>query len=540
MKTTTLRILTAFALSASVLLPGLFAQSGQRTAPASQTYPSHPVAVSPAQNQQTSRAAAEVQAPSRPARVAQASSAAPAAAPARQVAQPQSSGGIGSRFDSNLYTVEKTLLSSTQVGEEYQYRLRVTALEDITKIHVVEHLPEGLEFVRATPGSSLSNGNLSWNYASLAKGESLDHVITVKPTREARFLTSSMVCVDPIVILPIEAGAPRLALVKTGPANAELGSPIPFVVTVTNNGTAPARDVVVTDTLPSGLNHASGNREIVTEVGTLAAGESKQINIPLTASARGTFTNVARVTSTNTPPSDGQAVVSVVQSKLGLTKTGPSTEYVFKNATYTITATNEGDTTLTDVNIIDELPRGTTLISGGDARNGRLAWNVPSLAPGQSANFDVTLTTTTPGSTTNSVTARASNGTGASASATTMWEGAPGVLTELIDTKDPIRVGESTVYEIRITNQGTLKPVTSAVKVVLSANLRATSATGDAQGIIEGATINFPEVIIPPRGSIKLRVPAEAIAPGIGKARLEFMSSFLTEPLIKEESTFVY
>ncbi len=531
--------MAALALSTTVALSALFAQSNQRTTPASQSYPSYPPSAPQSQRQQLATPPETL-----PAREARSTTTTVRSEPATVVSEPQrpviTSGAIGSRFDSNLYTVEKTLLSSAQVGENYQYRLRVTALENITKIHVVEHLPEGLDFVGANPDSRLAGRDLTWKYPSLAKGEYLDHIITVKPTREGNFLTSSMVCVDPIVVLPLFAGSPRLEIAKTGPASAELGSPTAFTITVRNAGTAPARDVVVTDMLPSGLSHASGERQVVTPVGTLAPGESKVINIPLTANSRGTHTNTARATALNLQPVDSSTTVSVVQSKIGVTKTGPASEYVFKNATYRINVTNEGDTTLTNVDVIDELPRGTSVVSGGDARSGRVAWNIPTLAPGQSVGYDITLTTSTPGSTTNAVTARASNGVSAVAKATTMWEGAPGVLTELVDTKDPIKVGESTVYEIKITNQGTLKPVNAQLKLTLSANLRATSATGDAQGTIEGQVVTFPEVIIPPRGSIKLRVPAEALTPGIGKASLEFMSSFLTEPLIKQESTFVY
>ena len=534
----TQRILAAFALSTTVAITALFAQSNPRTTTASQTFPSYPssapqpprqqVAAAPAAPVRDTRIAANTTVRSEPAQTV--------SAPARTTA----SGPIGSRFDSNLYTVEKTLLTSTQVGENYQYRLRVTALENITKIHVVEHLPEGLEFVSASPDSRLNARDLSWKYPALAKGESLDHIITVKPVREGSFFTSSMVCVDPIVVLPLFAGSPRLEVVKTGPATAELGSPASFTITVRNAGSAPARDVVVTDILPAGLSYTSGERQVVTPVGTLDAGASKVIHVPLTATARGTQINTARATALNLPPVESSTPVTVVQSKIGVTKTGPSSEYVFKNATYHINVTNEGDTTLNNVEVVDELPRGTSVVAGGESRNGRVAWNVPSLAPGQSMGYDLTLTTSTPGAATNTVTARAGNGISDTAQATTVWEGAPGVLTELVDTKDPIKVGESTVYEIRITNQGTLKAVNANLKITLSANLRATSATGDAQGTIEGQVVTFPEVIIPPRGSIKLRIPADALTPGIGKARLEFMSSFLIEPLIKEESTFVY
>ncbi|AHF91373.1 hypothetical protein OPIT5_15265 [Opitutaceae bacterium TAV5] len=511
-----------------------------RANPPSQNYPSLPstdiVGAAPAQSAQSAPVHTEAPVPApEPARVA------PAAAAAPQTAAPATA---GSQFRSNLYTVDKTLVSSTQVGGEYQYRLRVTALENITNISVVEHLPEGLQLVGTEPEARVSGNDLRWNWDAQSKGEVRDLLVTVRPQTEGNFVTSSSVCVDPVVVLPLFAGSPKLEIVKTGPATAELGDDVPFRITVRNTGTAIAHQVVVTDTLPDGLTSSSN---LTTEVGDLPPGQSRDITVVAKASKGGELTNVASATFAEGQPVQARSVLNIVESRLGITKTGTPRTYIFKNATYQVVVRNEGNTTISNVTVTDDLPKGTSVVQtdpATEARGGRLTWTIPSLAAGQAQSYTVVLTNINPGDTVNGATATGSAITGktltARAEARTEWEGAPGVRTEIIDTVDPVRVGQTTTYEIQITNQGTFKPVNGQIKVTLSEQLRPISTGGDAQGTIDGQTVTFPDVLLDPRRGTKLRIEAQGVNPGSGRARLEFMSSFLDEPVIKDESTFVY
>lgn len=522
------RIVAASAVSVFALLGSLAHAAPDRASPPSQNYPSMPSSVAPAQKEQA--------APT-PAPVAKKTEAAPAAAAT-------ASTGPSSKFTSNLYTVEKSLLSSTQVGGAYQYRLRVTALEDITNVTATEHLPAGLALVGTEPEAKVSGQNLSWAWPSLKKDEVKDLIVTVRPEKEGNFVTTSTVCVDPVVVLPFFAGSPRLEITKTAVASAELGDVVPFRIAVRNAGSAVARNVVITDTLPEGITSDSSLSPVI---GDLQPGEVREVTVLGNIKKVGSLTNVASAVYDGGQPVQAQAVLNVVQSQLGLAKTGTTRSYIFKHAGYQIVVSNPGNTTLTNVVVTDEIPSGTELVSSDPVvtpSRGRLAWTVPTLAPGQSQTFSVVLTNTKPGATTNVASATAASPTGkslnASAEAKTEWEGAPGVLTEITDSKDPVRVGESTTYTIVVSNQGAFKPVNGQFKVTLSKHLRPVSTSGDSQGTIEGQVVTFPDVLLDPRRSTKLQIEAQGVQSGSGRARLEFMSSFLDEPVIKDESTFVY
>lgn len=451
---------------------------------------------------------------------------------------------LGSRFDSNLYTVEKILVNAPgQVGAESTYILRVTALANITDVNISETIPEGLEPVSTTPEATRDGRTLRWAaLPSMSAGQIEEKTIVVKSTREGQFLTTSKVCIDPVVILPLRAGTPRLALTKTGPATVELGDQFAYNITVTNNGTADANDVVIIDNLPPGLSSSSAT---TIPVGTLAVGQSRTVSIPVTAANPGEYVNNASATAGNAATvSTTAAPTKIVTSRIQVEKTGPDRIFVYRDATYNITVTNVGDVALENITVTDNLPKNVTLVSAsGNPSNqskDRVVWTIPGLAPGQSLTDSVTITSNQPQTTTNSVTARASNAkVSDTASATTIWEGAPGVLTEIADNVDPIRVGNEVIYTITITNQGTFREVNSQVRVVFSDEINPISVT-DQTATINGKEVVFPDVVIKPKGKTQFRIHAKAAQSGVATTRLEFNSSFLPRPMVKEETTFVY
>ncbi|MCB0881744.1 MAG: DUF11 domain-containing protein [Thermoleophilia bacterium] len=111
-----------------------------------------------------------------------------------------------------------------------------------------------------------------------------------------------------VAVLAQTAGAPRLALRKTGPARATAGAVVRYVITVTNRGTTEARNVTLTDRLPSGLTveRAAGARArsgaVRWNVGRLAPGASRRvvISVRTASTVSGRRVNVATATASGT------------------------------------------------------------------------------------------------------------------------------------------------------------------------------------------------------------------------------------------------
>ena len=96
-----------------------------------------------------------------------------------------------------------------------------------------------------------------------------------------------------------------------------------------------------------------------------------------------------------------------VQADMATTQTGPSIATVGANITYTITVTNQGPATATNVIATDTLPTGVTFVSassGGTLSAGVITWpTITALAAGASTSYTAVVTLPTLGSYTNVV-----------------------------------------------------------------------------------------------------------------------------------------
>jgi uncharacterized repeat protein (TIGR01451 family) len=111
-----------------------------------------------------------------------------------------------------------------------------------------------------------------------------------------------------------------LSITKTGSPNpVVVGHNLTYTITVNNAGPSGAQNVVVTDTLPSGVTFVSTggcagdpNGVPTCNLGTITAGGSKQYTVTVTVkkSTTGTITNNVSVSSSTTDPTPGNSTAS--------------------------------------------------------------------------------------------------------------------------------------------------------------------------------------------------------------------------------------
>jgi uncharacterized repeat protein (TIGR01451 family) len=110
-----------------------------------------------------------------------------------------------------------------------------------------------------------------------------------------------------------------VAVVKTGPAEAAPGDDITWTITVSNTGTVPAADVVVTDALPTGTTLVSfsgdgwsHSGDAFSLAGELGVGASSTLTVVATLAAdyaEATVSNTAVVTPADETPGDNTSTV---------------------------------------------------------------------------------------------------------------------------------------------------------------------------------------------------------------------------------------
>jgi uncharacterized repeat protein (TIGR01451 family)/CSLREA domain-containing protein len=193
--------------------------------------------------------------------------------------------------------------------------------------------------------------------------------------------------------------APDLALSGTAPSSVTLGNNVTYTLTVTNDGTAAATGVTLTDTLPAGVKFVSatggvtpGEGVLTFNLGNLAAhATAPTVTIIVTPTAAGTLHNTASVAGNEPDPTPGDNSLSrntavnaaVIIADLSLQGTAPGSVTLGQNVTYTLTVANAGPSGATGVKLIDTLPAGVHFISatgGMTPVNGVLTFHLGSLA----------------------------------------------------------------------------------------------------------------------------------------------------------------
>lgn len=473
----------------------------------------------------------------------------PVAAPAPVASAPVrtddcAAGVVTDYVDKHLVRLEKSAPDMVALDTPFDYNYTVIAKDKVKKVVVEEQIPAGTVYVSSTPEASVNGSSVTWTLYNVESGSHTPLQLTVKPTQVADLSNCATIVAYPDACTTTQVGAPELAIVKTTPnEQVLLGAGVPWNITVTNVGNFCAYDVVLTDTLPSGVAHDSGNSTLTTDLGTLAPGESRDVTINTSAVATGEHCNTAVASASNAASVQDDACVVVVEAGLDVVKEGTPMQFVGKKASYTITATNTGDVPLSDVVVTDNVPSQNKLLTAPGAQiNGNTAVWTTSLGAGESKSFDVTVLGLQEGTYCNQVNAASSQyGLYGDDDACTEWRGYPALLIEVIDTEDPLLVGEETTYVIQITNQGTAADTNVGLEVQLPSQLKVVSAAGDTQGTISGNTVSFaPYGVLSAKEIIEFRVVAQAVAEGDARFRAQMNSDLLSSPVPEEEATQVY
>jgi uncharacterized repeat protein (TIGR01451 family) len=466
--------------------------------------------------------------------VTQAEDPKPAPAPQRQKANEGT-------IKTELVHLTKSAPASVALGETFDYNLTFSAQENLDSVTITDKLGEGVTFVSSEPAANQDQGILVWKLTDLDKGHNGVIKVRVKADKEGNIVNCATVTAVPKVCVATFVGKATISIEKTGPAQAVLGAEIPYRIVVKNSGSLAARNVIVTDNVPEGLSHQSGQRALRFDVGDLGPNESKELNVTLKANAKGKHCNTASVATANAGKAEAEACTEVLVPGLKIAKTGDKEQFLGRNARYEITVSNIGDTALNNVVVTDTAPAETKIVSaaGGNVNGNTATWNIGTLAAGAERKLQVVLTSQTPGEHCNRVAVVSAEGLRESAEACTVWRGVGALLLEKADNPDPIQVGEETTYTVRVTNQGTADDTNVKVVVEFPAEIDPVSASNG--GAVNGKTVTFPAFPrLAPKQAFEYSITAKGAKVGDARVRFVRTSDGIPAPTSAEESTRVY
>ncbi|HXI69439.1 MAG TPA: Ig-like domain-containing protein [Verrucomicrobiae bacterium] len=315
--------------------------------------------------------------------------------------------------------------------------------------------------------------------------------------------TNSGTATVTIMVLPTA----DIAILKTGPTNGVAGSNMTYTITVTNLGPSTATNVVVNDLLPAGFTFVSAVPATATVVSnlvtwpgfSLANGARSNFTVTATSDEGGSFTNIAfGGTGTFDPnPTNNDGTLTNSQSRtvvspradVAIFKTGSTNIFAGGTVTYTITATNFGPSTATNVVVKDNLPGNVIFQSatgGYSLSNSVITWSSLSLVKGATTSFTVVVTAPASGSFTNIAASTAgtsdpnptnNNGSASTSVVRTTISPVADVIVLLAGPTN-VSVGDSFTYTITLTNGGPSAATGVVLKDTLPASLTFLAASG--------------------------------------------------------------
>jgi uncharacterized repeat protein (TIGR01451 family) len=286
---------------------------------------------------------------------------------------------------------------------ELQFLVKNEGTGSAEGVRIVDTLPAGLR-------TADDKTELTLNVGTLAPGQSRQLAGSLKAAATGEYAIKAIATATGGVQAEATATTivrqPVLALAKTGPARQYLGRPTTYEITITNKGDAPAAHATLEDTIPPGAQGVQtspagvvSGTKVVWQLGTLAVDTSKKVSITYTPAEAGSLAQAATATAVCADTVTATATTTVYGIAAVLLEVIDTDDPVQLGGqtTYTITATNQGSSPSTNVQITITVEDAQEIVSvngptpvkveGNTAQSAPLA----SLAPKAKATWQVTV-----------------------------------------------------------------------------------------------------------------------------------------------------
>lgn len=326
---------------------------------------------------------------------------------------------------------------------------------------------------------------------------------------------------------------PKLDVAISGPSEIRYGETHNYKIRLSNPGTGPATDVQI--------QLASAGQSLpASRIGTLQPGESKELEIEVTAEQAGQMVVQAMATAAGGLQAQFEKTLQIRQARLQLQIDGAKLVYAGSPVQYQLRVANTGDATAMDVVAQMNLPAGAKFIAGttgAEPTQDVVGWRLGDLAPGTERILSVQCELTRAGA--NQLTARAetANRVSATESMTTTVDALADLKLHVNDPKGPVPTGREVVYELEIVNRGSKAAQEIYVVAQFSEGIEPVSASGVQAELVPGQVLFQAIPRLGPGERKVLKVIAKASQAGSLRFRAEVKCGDPETHLVAEEST---
>jgi uncharacterized repeat protein (TIGR01451 family) len=448
-------------------------------------------------------------------------------------------------------TAPKTVAVNQEVSATYT--ISAPAKADSQGITLTAHVPDEMVLVSTNPKATVDESTLIWSLPASTGGKTQSVTAVFRPVRLASAsLAADARTADGMTghgICPVVIAEAKLLLKLEGPSSCVVGETLSFRVTVTNTGDGAATGIHVQGRFDEGLETTAKATKVEETISSLGAGQSKTITVPLVAKGNGKYgVEFSASGDGGVSAVSKSATVDVKQIQLAISTHGPARGYVGQEVTWQLVVRNSGDIPVNNVVVKATLPPEIDFAKateGGKLTGKQIIWDLGSAPAKQERTLALTgvcnavasraivtsTVTATPAGDGNKSGQSASRGksVGSDRPVETAIEivGVPALQLSVKDSADPVAVGQSLTYLVRVKNAGTVAAKNVVVVGNIIAPVRKSMTLTRGTGPGAAAKTDGEKVTFPPLDSLAPGAEAsfviEATAENSGDVRFEVL-----------------
>lgn len=395
--------------------------------------------------------------------------------------------------------IEKDAPPKATLNQPIVYNIRVRNVGRAVAHQVVveDSIPLGATLKGTIPEAELDpqDKHLVWKLGSIEPNQEQVIKVQIVPTQPGEIGSIATVRFVGRVASKTVITAPKLDLEMFGPVETIVGETATYKFKVTNRGDGDATNVLVRNIIPEGLRHPAGN-DLEYEIGTLKAGQSREVALAVLAARPGQVTNSAVVTSNGQEQDKTAADVVVLDSRLAIARTGPQRRFVGRPANYSTQITNQSTQPLRNVTVVEQLAPGVEVAAVPehghiDPAKRTITWVIPQLAPQEVATVKSSLVSAARGTYASTVSARDAAGNRTEATSQLEVEGFEALQVDMsAQHGGQVAIGEQVSLRMLIHNRGSATATNVIAEFDVPEGLEFVSAKPE-QYTLEGNRIRF-------------------------------------------------
>jgi uncharacterized repeat protein (TIGR01451 family) len=329
----------------------------------------------------------------------------------------------------------------------------------------------------------------------------------------------------------VQVREPKLDVTIEGPDQVIYGQSQTYKVRVLNPGDGIAPNVTFT----LSPNSATPQTQ---RIGDIPPGKEAQFDVELTAQDLGDLNIHGLANGDLELRAESMKTIRVAAAQLEAVLTGPELKYQNTPASYNLQILNSGQATSDKIVAILRLPAGAEYLGGidqADVQGKVLHWEINSLAPGATRDYQFGCTMTTTGEHQFAFECRGTAAGMAEVALATRVESISDLVLTVTDPVAPAPIGSDVTYEITISNRGSKEANNVRAVAQFSHGIEPQRIEGQSGEVVTGQVL-FDEI---PRilagQEVRLRVIAKAETAGHHRFRTEVRSGDTV--LVAEEAT---